>query len=109
MQKKRIMIVSVICILLLTLCACGTKKQEKKADTVDFSSLSKTGSMELNYATQYSVDEYDGYKMITIVDDGRFLLIPEGMVVPQNIPEDVTVLQQPLDKTYLDPLLSWIW
>ena len=101
MQKKRIMIVSVICILLLTLCACGTKKQEKKADTVDFSSLSKTGSMELNYATQYSVDEYDGYKMITIVDDGRFLLIPEGMVVPQNIPEDVTVLQQPLDKTYL--------
>ena len=76
MQKKRIMIVSVICILLLTLCACGTKKQEKKADTVDFSSLSKTGSMELNYATQYSVDEYDGYKMITIVDDGRFLLIP---------------------------------
>ena len=101
MQKKRIMIVSVICILLLTLCACGTKKQEKKADTVDFSSLSKTGSMELNYATQYSVDEYGGYKMITIVDDGRFLLIPEGMVVPQNIPEDVTVLQQPLDKTYL--------
>ncbi len=39
--------------------------------------------------------------MITIVDDGRFLLIPEGMVVPQNIPEDATVLQQPLDKTYL--------
>ena len=76
MQKKRIMIVSVICILLLTLCACGTKKQEKKADTVDFSSLSKTGSMELNYATQYSVDEYGGYKMITIVDGGRFLLIP---------------------------------
>lgn len=101
MQKKRIMIVSVICILLLTLCACGTKKQEKKADTVDFSSLSKTGSMELNYATQYSVDEYGGYKMITIVDGGRFLLIPEGVVVPQNIPEDVTVLQQPLDKTYL--------
>ena len=87
--------------LLLTLCACGTKKQEKKADTVDFSSLSKTGSMELNYATQYSVDEYGGYKMITIVDGGRFLLIPEGVVVPQNIPEDVTVLQQPLDKTYL--------
>lgn len=57
--------------------------------------------MELNYATQYSVDEYGGYKMITIVDGGRFLLIPEGVVVPQNIPEDVTVLQQPLDKTYL--------
>lgn len=78
MQKKRIMIVSVICILLLTLCACGTKKQEKKADTVDFSSLSKTGSMELNYATQYSVDEYDGYKMITIVDDGRFFAYSGG-------------------------------
>ena len=101
MQKKQIMIVSVICILLLTLCACGTKKQEKKADTVDFSSLSRTGSMELNYATQYSVDEYGGYKMITIVDGGRFLLIPEGAAVPLNIPEDVTVLQQPLDKTYL--------
>ena len=101
MQKKRIMKVSVICMLLLALCACGTKKQEKKADTVDFNSLSKTGSMELNYATQYSVEEYGEYKMITIVDDGRFLLIPEGAVVPQNIPEDVTVLKQPLDKTYL--------
>lgn len=78
MQKKRIIIVSVICILLLTLCACGTKKQEKKADTVDFSSLSKTGSMELNYATQYSVDEYGGYKMITIVDGGRFFAYSGG-------------------------------
>ena len=47
--------------------------------------------MELNYATQYSVDEYGGYKMITIVDGGRFLLIPEGAAVPLNIPEDVTV------------------
>ena len=88
MQKKRIMIVSVICILLLTLCACGTKKQEKKADTVDFSSLSKTGSMELNYATQYSVDEYGGYRI-----SRRMLRFYSSRWI----------------KHIWYPLLSWIW
>ena len=35
------------------------------------------------------------------MDNGRFLLIPKGVPVPADVPEDVTVLQQPLNHVYL--------
>lgn len=87
----------------VTLGACGTQSQTTKAteETVDFNTLTCTGSMELKYATQFSVEEYGDYSMITIVDDGRFLLIPEGKEVPTNVPLDVTVLKQPIENAYL--------
>lgn len=39
--------------------------------------------------------------MITIVDNGRFLLVPEGVETPSDIPDDVVLLQQPLNQVYL--------
>ena len=47
----------------------------------------------MSYADQFQIDEYGNYKLITIVDNGRFLLIPKGVPVPADVPEDVTVLQ----------------
>ncbi|MDD6215327.1 MAG: ABC transporter substrate-binding protein, partial [Roseburia sp.] len=93
-KQKRILLGLLLCMLFI-LSACGAKDKETAEEKVDFNSLSKTGTMELSYATQYSVDEYGDYKMITIVDGGRFLLVPEKKEVPSNLPEDVTVLQQP--------------
>ena len=42
--------------------------------------LVKTGSMELQYAENFTVDYYeDGYKMLTTLPDSqRYLLVPEG-------------------------------
>lgn len=71
------------------------------AKDVSFKELKQTGQVKLSYADQFQIDEYGNYKLITIVDNGRFLLIPKGVPVPADVPEDVTVLQQPLNHVYL--------
>ena len=71
------------------------------AQDVSFKDLKKTGQVKLSYADQFQIDEYGNYKLITIVDNGRFLLIPKGVPIPADVPEDVTVLQQPLNHVYL--------
>ena len=71
------------------------------AKDVSFKDLKQTGQVKLSYADQFQIDEYGNYKLITIVDNGRFLLIPKGVPVPADVPEDVTVLQQPLNHVYL--------
>ena len=59
-------------------------------------------SMELLYADQFSVDYYDdGFAMITIADDNRYLVVPEGEAVPNGIPDGVTVVRRPLNNIYL--------
>lgn len=47
----------------------------------DFSELTKTGQWDLSYATQYQVEQYGKYDLITIADS-RFLLVPENVPVP---------------------------
>lgn len=60
-------------------------------------SLVYTGSMELEYASQFSVDYYEGgYQLITVSDGARVLTVPEGAAVPEGLPEDVMVLAQPV-------------
>lgn len=59
-------------------------------------------SMELSYAEEFSVDYYkDGYALITIDQEGEFLVVPEGKEVPEGLNEKITVLQQPINDIYL--------
>ena len=59
-------------------------------------------SMELQFATEFSVDYYrDGYKLITLADESRFLVIPEGAELPDKISKDIIPLYQPLENIYL--------
>ena len=59
-------------------------------------------SMDLGYATQFAVDYYnDGYKLVTIAQEGEYLVVPEGAEVPEGLDSEITVLQQPLDHIYL--------
>ena len=70
-------------------------------ETSSFQDLNCEGRMNLAYADQFSVEQYGAYKLITIVDSGRYLLVPEGAAVPSDVPSDIVVLQQPLTDTYL--------
>lgn len=63
-------------------------------------SLERTGRLELQYAQQFSVNEYGKDKLITIGND-RFLLVPEGSSAPADLPEEIVVLQEPLQNIYL--------
>lgn len=66
-----------------------------------FSEENKTGTLEVKYASQFTIDEYGDNYLITIGGSDKYLVVPAGGLVPGALPSDVTVLQQPLDKTYL--------
>ena len=71
------------------------KETTKEADGgIDFTTLKKTGGVSLLYATQFQIEEYGVYKMITIGDE-RFWLVPDGEEAVANLPADVTMLRQP--------------
>ncbi len=65
--------------------------------------LVKTGSMELQYAENFTVDYYEGgYQMLnTLPDNKKYLLVPEGQSVPGGLDEDICILQEPLQNIYL--------
>ena len=90
--------------LLLVLAGCGQKASgtDQKPTGPDWSELTCTGSMQLDYAQQFSVDYYGDYALISIPDDqSRYLLVPEGCGVPKGVDKDITVLCQPLNNIYL--------
>ena len=55
-------------------------------------------AMELSYAKCFSVDYYKGgYKLASISDGTKMLIVPEGMSVPADAPEGAIILRQPVD------------
>jgi iron complex transport system substrate-binding protein len=59
-------------------------------------------SLDLQYATQFTVDYFDGgYKLVCLADGTRYLVVPEGGDVPANLSSDIVALKQPLQNIYL--------
>ncbi|MCI5870059.1 MAG: ABC transporter substrate-binding protein [Dorea sp.] len=59
-------------------------------------------AMALDYAEGFHVYYYkDGYKLIDVKDDRKYLVIPEKEEVPDGLDENIVILQQPLDHIYL--------
>lgn len=57
----------------------------------------------LDHATQFTADCYEGgYTLLTLADsDAKFLVVPEGTDEPEDLPEGVAVLRQPVQNIYL--------
>ena len=90
-EKYLLIFLTIFVLLLFTALSAGA---------IDLSS--PVSSMELEYASQFSVNYYeDGFKLLTLSGEQRFLLIPEGAVIPSDLPENVTPLQQPIQNIYL--------
>ena len=106
-RRNRTMITICLFLLgLLMLAGCGSPSSayEKQASAEHISQeLVYVGSMELQYAGNFTVDYYeDGYTMLTTTMDGkRFLIVPENKAVPKDLDEEIVVLQRPIKDLYL--------
>lgn len=100
--------------LALTLCACSpggaqtsvppSEEPSQGADPTiqSWNDVSWDEHMELSYARMFTVDYAGDFKRVTI--DGQvYVVAPEGVDGAPflDMPEDVTVLHQPLDHIYL--------
>lgn len=64
--------------------------------------LTYTSTDENAYAGCYKVYRYDGDVTVIVIDDGRtYLVMPEGMETPENLPSDITVIRKPVSNVYL--------
>lgn len=105
-KKYGKLIVCVFLMGLLGLGGCGSPSSASMGtseETAGLSSLQFQGSMELQYAENFSVDYYEGgYELLTTIPDSKqYLLVPEGAEVPVGLDEEICVLQEPLDDIYL--------
>ena len=78
---------------------------EKDANAGAAQTLSELGTPEpvsLTHATQFSLDAYEGgYQLASLASGERLLIVPEGATLPERLPEDIAVIQQPLENVYL--------
>ena len=103
-MKKKLTAMGLVGLLLLSLTACKTgQKGEGAENNKDISpELTWESSMELRYASEFGVDYYKGgYKLLTIAEDSRYLVVPEGMEAPPDLKSDIIVLKQPIENIYL--------
>lgn len=103
MKKGRIAVVFCMIMALLS-ASCGVSRDavSVEANREISEELTYDHSLELKYASQFSVDFYqDGYALLTIAGKDRYLLVPEGKEAPTDLEKGITVLQKPLDNMYL--------
>ena len=92
---KKLTLWALVLALLLTGCT-GAQTEELQSDWVP------ERSMPLQFATQFQVDYYSGgYKLISLADGSKFLVVPEGCEVPASAPKDAVPLYQPIENIYL--------
>ncbi|MCD8123506.1 MAG: ABC transporter substrate-binding protein [Lachnospiraceae bacterium] len=90
--------------LLFSLTACGSDSGSTgTTDRTDISEkLTYSHSLELVYAQEFTVDYYEnGCALVTIHEDSRYLVVPEDTETPDDLDEDIVILQQPIENIYL--------
>lgn len=123
-MKKNVyqLICVILCLTMITACiltGCKTKEDSSSGQTTQDEKSSEDASeqeeevpviqgleyertMELDYAESFDVYYYrEGYKLIDVHNDRRYLIVPEGSDAPEDLDSDIIVLEQPLDCIYL--------
>lgn len=82
------------------------ESSESTAESVTWSEIVPEGEIPVEDASLFQIDTYSqGYRLMTLGAEGeqqeQYLVVPEDAPIPTGLPEDVTVLRQPLDQIYL--------
>lgn len=81
---------------------CGSPSSASIENGTEYNELIYEGSMELQYAQNFTVDYYeDGYKMLSIIDGTQILVVPEGKEVPGGLDKNTIIMKQPVSNLYL--------
>ncbi|MCR4705987.1 MAG: ABC transporter substrate-binding protein [Lachnospiraceae bacterium] len=91
--------------------ASGASSAQKQAEKDEFGAgagfdmtplpgLEKTGDLKFDYATGILIENYGELSLVRIAGVGNYLVVPAGADAPTDLPDGVTVLQAPFDKTY---------
>ena len=99
-----------ICLGLLGLNGCGSpssayenSENSEKTDVESTASLKYISTEELKYADGFKIDYYeDDYVVLTTNSDGNeYLIVPEGKEVPSDVPDEMIIIQRPVNDIYL--------
>ena len=102
-QRKRIGILFVLILTCIWIMGCGKSQSSWRTEDHTISeTLTFEKSMDLSYATEFAVDYYnDGFALLSISDGSRFLVNTKGEKVPDDLDEDIVVLNAPVSDIYL--------
>ena len=79
------------------LSGCAENKPEAESDAPR--QLVFSESAELMYANQFSIDRYEGgYSLISTVDGGKYLIVPQEAEVPEDLDSDTKIIRQSYGK-----------
>lgn len=99
---KKTLAIALFLFACLLLTSCTGQEQAATAGETNWASLDFSQETEILYATQFTAAASpEGYTKLTVADGETYLLVPEGKEVPSGVPEEVTVIRQPLENTYL--------
>ena len=88
-------LLTILLITSFTSCKLKQSKETLNNNKEISTDLTWQSNMELRYASEFSIDYYnDGYRLITIAQDGRYLIVPEQKDVPTDLSSDITVLHR---------------
>ena len=117
--KHRLSVAGLFLFLFCFCTGCETKQEttlseetvvletsESTSESVIWSELAPEGEIPVEDASLFQIDTYSqGYRLMTLGAEGeqqeQYLVVPEDAPIPTGLPEDVTVLRQPLDQIYL--------
>lgn len=101
----------ILSLLAVVLTGCGSDggqagQDGNNGDTNDrilqIDGLTYEKSVTFDYARCLAIDQYEGgYSLVDVFDDAKYLVVPEGGSVPENLEEDITVIRQPVNDIYL--------
>lgn len=101
-KKLTAIILSIATVFTMTSCGASPDTAADVKDTDISPELTYSHSMDLEFAGEFAVDYYeDDYALVTISDGSRFLVVPEGRQAPEELDEDIVLLQKPIENIYL--------
>ena len=90
--------------VIFTVTGCGSSQSgEERRTAPQIDGLTYEGSMSPEYAESFDVYYYSGgYAVIDTFTGGRqYLVVPEGGSIPEGLPDDMTVIEQPAGSVYM--------